>query len=141
MINPPKNSSITVLMAEDDIDDQELLTEVLSEIDPSIQLFSFTTGRKFLNYIDNLKDNEIPDLIILDYNIPEINGAEILKYLSQKDRYKPIVKIVWSTSNSAVYEQSCLDLGAYAYMVKPSNISGLKELAREMIGCLNQDLG
>ena len=66
----------TIVLAEDDIDDQELLAEAFSEIDPSIRLYTFSTGKKFLNFLDALPDEEIPDLVILDYNIPELNGAE-----------------------------------------------------------------
>ena len=70
-----------ILLAEDDVDDQELLAEAFTEIDPTIDLQSFSTGKKFLTHLDSLPDSEIPDMIILDYNIPEINGAEILKRL------------------------------------------------------------
>lgn len=126
-----------ILLAEDDIDDQELLTEAFSEIDPAIRIESFSTGKKFLNHLESLSENEIPDMIILDYNIPEINGAEILKHLGENGRYKNVVKLVWSTSNSTLYENSCLELGAKAYLVKPSNLSALMELAKKMLTYAN----
>ena len=128
---------LRILLAEDDLDDQELLTEAFHQIDPAIQLQSFSTGKKFIHYLDGLADSEIPDLIILDYNIPEINGAEILEHLKENKRYHPIVKIVWSTSNSAMYENSCVSLGAKAYLVKPSNISALNDLAKKMLTYVN----
>ena len=127
----------TILLAEDDIDDQELLTEAFKEIDPSIKLIAFSNGKKFLSYLNELPDNNIPAMIILDYNIPEINGAEILKLLEEDSRYQSIIKLVWSTSNSPLYENSCMALGAKAYLVKPSNISGLHELAKKMLGFVN----
>ena len=126
-----------ILLAEDDVDDQELLAEAFTEIDPTIDLQSFSTGKKFLTHLDSLPDSEIPDMIILDYNIPEINGAEILKRLEQNARYQDIVKLVWSTSNSTLYEHSCISLGAQAYLVKPSNITALMELARKMLSFAN----
>lgn len=128
---------LTILLAEDDIDDQELLTEAFSEIDPTIRLHSFSTGKKFLNYLQDLSDADVPDMMILDYNIPEINGAEILKQLKENKKYDDVVKLVWSTSNSALYENSCLSLGARAYLVKPSNISALMELAHTMLTYVN----
>jgi CheY-like chemotaxis protein len=127
---------LKIFLAEDDLDDQELLTEALHGIDPTIQLQSFTTGKKFISLLDSLPQHEIPELVILDYNIPEINGAEILKHLEDNKRYQEVVKLVWSTSNSALYEDSCLALGARAYLVKPSNISGLNELAVKMLSFL-----
>ncbi len=128
---------LTIVLAEDDIDDQELLTEAFNEIDPSIRLYAFSTGKKFLSFLDELPDQQIPDLVILDYNIPELNGAEILRRLESNDRYRKIVKLVWSTSNSPLYQDSCLSLGARAYLVKPSNISALFEMARHMLTFLN----
>ena len=128
---------LKILLAEDDIDDQELLDEAFSEIDPAIQLNSFSTGKKFLNHLEKLPDSEIPNMIILDYNIPEINGAEILEKLESDKRYQHVVKLVWSTSNSALYENSCLSLGAKAYLVKPSNITALMDLAKKMLSFVN----
>ena len=128
---------VKIFLAEDDLDDQELLAEAFHNIDPSIQLESFSTGRKFLEYIDNLHDNEIPHMIIVDYNIPEINGADILKHLDDQERYQKIVKLVWSTSNAPLYEDSCMALGATAYLVKPSNIEALQEIAKKMLTYIN----
>jgi CheY-like chemotaxis protein len=124
---------LTILLAEDDIDDQELLAEAFYEIDPSIKLVSFTTGKNFLSYLDGLNKREMPGMIIVDYNIPEINGAEILRRLETNQQFSKITKLVWSTSDSPLYENSCLQLGAKAYLVKPSSISGLSELAKKML--------
>jgi CheY-like chemotaxis protein len=126
-----------IFLAEDDIDDQELLAEAFLLIDPTICLEFFSTAKKMINHLDGLTDAEIPNMIILDYNIPETNGAEILKHLGESQRYRPIVKLVWSTSNAALYENSCLALGARAYLVKPSNMSALNELAARMLAYLN----
>ena len=122
---------LTILLAEDDLDDQELLKEAFLEIDPAIQFYSFSSGKKILSQLENL--NIVPDLVILDYNIPEMNGAEILQHINKKEQYQSIVKIVWSTSNSPFYENACLALGAKAYFVKPSTLSGLSQLAKVML--------
>ena len=128
---------LTILLAEDDIDDQELLAEAFREINPEIILVAFTSGRRFLNYTQELEASEIPDLIILDYNIPEINGAELLQHLDEDTRFHSVAKLVWSTSNSPQYEISCKALGAKAYLVKPSDVSGLITLAKKMIELVN----
>jgi response regulator RpfG family c-di-GMP phosphodiesterase len=122
---------MTVLLAEDDIDDQELLAEAFSEIDPDIRLIPFTSGRKFLSYLDEVP--EVPDMVVLDYNIPEMNGAEILKHLQEDRRYHTVTKLVWSTSDSSHYERSCIALGAKAYLIKPTSVTGLVDLAQRMV--------
>ena len=126
--------SLTILVAEDDPDDQEFLKEALLRIDPSIRLLSFYTGNSFLNQLEGM--DPAPDMIILDYNIPELNGAELLQHINGHQHYKSMVKIVWSTSNSPFYEKACLALGANAYFVKPSSLQGLMELAKSMLSLI-----
>ena len=126
---------MTILLAEDDIDDQELLAEAFSQIDPAIELHSFSTGKHFLSHVESLPDDELPGLMILDYNIPEINGSEILQHL-QKERYRDVVKLVWSTSDSPLYKNTCIESGALAYFVKPSSVTAIKSLAEKMLDCL-----
>lgn len=115
------------------MDDQELLGEALHSLEPSVNLVSFVTGKKFIDILENTAAESLPDLIILDYNIPEINGAEILQYLRQNERYSTINKVVWSTSNSDKFKTSCLELGAVDYIVKPSSLSGMQTLAETFL--------
>jgi len=123
----------TIYLAEDDIDDQEFLQDAFEQIDPSINLVCFSSGLKFMRSLEDLSDQILPSLIVLDYNIPELNGEEILQQLKGSLRYNDIPKIVWSTSDSHLYRENCLSFGAMAYLVKPSSINGIIEIAREML--------
>ncbi|HEU4901156.1 MAG TPA: response regulator [Flavisolibacter sp.] len=124
----------TIFLAEDDVDDQEFLEDALRSIDPHVRLVSFTSGARFIQHLEKTADDQLPGLIILDYNIPEINGAEILKYLNESSRYNDIHKIIWSTSNSSLYIKTCIDLGAKDYVIKPSSVAGIKEIAEKILG-------
>ena len=110
-----------------------MLDDAFAALDPDINLISFTSGIKFIEALEKTADEALPCLIILDYNIPEINGAEILRQLGQRDRYDHIAKIIWSTSGSEKFRSSCLDLGAKDYVIKPSTVSGIKELAENFL--------
>jgi CheY-like chemotaxis protein len=121
----------TILIGEDDPDDQELLKEVFSSIESSYSLIFTSNGLQLLSYLKSSIDKQLPGLIILDYNMPGLNGAEILKELSNNE-YKDIPKIIWSTSGSETYKNICLELGASDYIVKPSRISDLVEVGRYM---------
>jgi CheY-like chemotaxis protein len=129
-------SLLTVLIAEDDPDDQELLKEAILEVDPAVRIFSFFTGKKFLHELESM--DLVPAMIILDYNIPEMNGAELLQYLNGKEQYRSMIKIVWSTSDSPFYINACLASGANAYFVKPSTLSGLADLAKRMLSYIGK---
>jgi len=131
-------SSPYIFLAEDDIDDQELLIEAMIHHADNIKIETASSGRKAMLFLENLPDHSLPCLIILDYNLPELDGAQILKALSTHKRYSQVPKVVWSTSNSHMYRQLCLDGGAHAYFVKPSDITGLKKLAKEMLSLCDQ---
>jgi CheY-like chemotaxis protein len=122
-----------ILFGEDDNDDQELLEEICKEIDDSFELKFINNGRYFISYLHQLSDKELPCLIVLDYNMPELNGAEILKTIGSHNRYDHIPKILWSTSNAAFYKTQCLELGASDYLLKPSSIKSLKEIVVYML--------
>jgi two-component system chemotaxis response regulator CheY len=124
---------LTIFLAEDDLDDQEFIKEALLSTNRQISLVMFSNGIKFLNHLSEIDAENLPSLIILDYNIPEINGAKILEQLSLDEKYAGIPKIVWSTSNSELFRQNCLAHGATAYLVKPASIKGIHEMAKEML--------
>jgi CheY-like chemotaxis protein len=122
-----------ILLGEDDIDDQEFLEEAICTIDNSYKLECVSNGKNLINYLEGLKDEFLPILIVLDYNLPILSGAEILQELSSMERYKKIPKLVWSTSNSPVCKTNCLDFGASDYIVKPKDMISLRETAIHML--------
>lgn len=128
-----KLSNKFIFLAEDDLDDQELLTDAINFLDTDTTIHTISNGQKAIAYLESLEDVALPQLIVLDYNLPELNGEEILEILSQNSRYQPIPKIIWSTSNSSLYKTKCLQLGAKAYMVKPTDFSGIESLAKQML--------
>lgn len=129
--------SCTIFLAEDDIDDQEFLEDAIRSIAPDVFLTSFTNGAKFIEHLEKTADEQLPCLILLDYNIPEINGADILRHLNRCPRYQHIKKVIWSTSNSSLFIKTCLDLGAKDYVIKPSSVSGIKEIAQKLVNWCN----
>ena len=122
-----------ILLGEDDADDQEMLKEVFTSIDVTFILFFVNNGGEILSALEKLKDEQMPCLIVLDYNMPGLNGADILLELSRNERYKNIPKIVWSTSGSEKFRKICLDLGAIDYVIKPNNLDDLEKTARYML--------
>ena len=122
-----------ILLGEDDIDDQEILEEVFSSIDSSFSLHFINNGKKVVAHLEEIHDEHLPCLIVLDYNMPELNGAEILKSLQGNHRINKVPKIIWSTSNAPAYKNMCLELGASDYLVKPSKINMLEQMVRHML--------
>ena len=122
-----------ILLGEDDADDQEMLKEVFASIDETFILFFVNTGDEIISALEKLKNDQLPCLIVLDYNMPGPSGADILRELHTHQRYKNIPKIVWSTSGSEKFKNLCLQLGASDYIIKPTNVDDLEKAARYML--------
>ena len=133
VITSQEPASRFILLGEDDTDDQEMLKEVFISIDTSFILFFVNNGKEILSALEKLKNNQMPCLIILDYNMPGLNGADILRELNTNERYKEIPRVVWSTSSSEKFRQICMQLGAMDYVIKPSNVIELEKIARYML--------
>ncbi|HKB42926.1 MAG TPA: response regulator [Chitinophagaceae bacterium] len=122
-----------ILFGEDDIDDQELLKEVFASVDDSFRILFANTGEQVLSALGKLNDEQLPCLIVLDYNMPILNGADILKELNNGSRYTDIPRIIWSTSGSETFKNICLELGATDYIIKPSNLKEMEDIVRYML--------
>jgi len=129
--NNPLNKLI--LIGEDDIDDKEILEEIFLSMDSSVKLTFINDGQKLVSFLENANPESLPGLIILDYNMPHLNGAEILKSLQQNDDVKNIPKIIWSTANADGFRNICLQLGACEYLVKPSRFRDLESIIKQML--------
>ena len=132
--NPFKSQTAkSILLVEDDVDDQDFITEALLRIDSQLSIHTVSNGTKVLPFLETLADDSLPNLLILDYNLPEVDGAEVLQMLRQNSRYEAIAKVVWSTSNAPQFKASSLKLGAATYLVKPSTIAGIESMAQQML--------
>lgn len=127
------NNPFTILLAEDDLDDQYLMLEAFKKIDSTIEMKMVSNGREAIKYLLSVSDKELPCLIVLDYNMPEATGVEVLQKISGVNRLSGIPKIVFSTSSSVKNMSECLSKGASAYMVKPALFDDLVKIANQML--------
>lgn len=127
-----------ILLADDDKEDIELLEETIASLEPQTKIHAVTSGKMALTYLETQTNGELPSLIVLDYNMQDMNGAQVLEQIRTQPRYEKIPKIVWSTSNADEYRKECIAKGATAYFVKPSTNKDLENQAKEMLNmCLS----
>jgi CheY-like chemotaxis protein len=131
------HSNKFIVIGEDDKDDQELLQEVFTSVDDSFRLVFVDNGKQAISLLEKLHVDQIPCLIVLDYNMPEMSGADILKAISSLTGYESIPKIIWSTSGSEKYKNKCLELGATDYVTKPDSFAALEDVVRYLISICN----
>ena len=123
----------TILAADDDLEDLELIEDAILSLEPATKFHSVTNGNGVIDFLDKREDNELPHLIVLDYNMPELNGAEVLAHICNQKRFNAIPKIILSTSGAPLHIDECMNCGATEYFVKPNNLADLEALARKML--------
>lgn len=127
------NHKNLILIGEDDMDDKEIIEEAFGEIDPSVIIHFVNDGKKLLSFLEEKPVDDLPSLIVIDYNMPGLNGAEILRSLDTNSKVKNIPKVIWSTSGANQYKSSCLAFGAYDYLVKPSSMDQLEKIVKYLL--------
>ena len=125
---------MNIFLADDDHDDLEIMQEALANVLPGVIINTASSANAALSFLTQVPDNDLPCLVILDYNMPEMNAAQVLSALRAQARYDAIPKVVLSTSNSPLYINECLTNGADGYFVKPNNMVELNALARKIKG-------
>lgn len=121
-----------IILAEDDEDDRSFFKEVFSELRLAYDLRVAEDGFELMNFLEK-PAIELPQLILLDLNMPLINGFECMELIKKNERLKNIPVIIYSTSaNPAVIEKS-YSLGAHFYLHKPSNFPRLKEDIKKVL--------
>jgi CheY-like chemotaxis protein len=123
----------TILMADDDVEDLELIEEAIRSHSRNLGFHKVPNGKAALDYLLSQSDDQLPCLIILDYSMPELNGAQVLAELSKEPRYDRISKIILSTSNAPIHIKECKDKGANDYLVKPTNMNELNTIVHKLM--------
>jgi CheY-like chemotaxis protein len=124
-----------LLIADDDQDDLDIFTEAFVRDHPGYNVECASGGKAVLQFLDNAP--ELPLLLLLDYQMPDLNGPEVLRHLAANARYKNLVKVMWSTSRRIKDMEDCKKLGAAHYLVKPSDYRELNSMIRQMMEILD----
>lgn len=123
-----------ILLADDNHDDQTFIRDAFKYIKANVDLRIVDSGMELIQHLEIVPYDELPSLIVLDYNMPELNGAEVLQTLLQQDRLKEIPKIMLSTSFFQKHIDHCIQMGASGYLIKPDNFFDWERLAERMLG-------
>lgn len=129
----PKHS-ILILVADDDEEDRMLLEDAMKESRLSNQLRFVTDGEELLNYLyrkepyDNPEVAPRPGLILLDLNMPKIDGREALKTIKSDPDLRKIPVIILTTSRAEEDILRTYELGVNSFITKPVTFDALVEV-------------
>ena len=120
-----QNSKPILLIDDDDVDVMTM-NRALRDLKVTNQLVPIGDGEEAIEY---LRDESAakPCIVLLDLNMPKMDGAEFLKTVKADKALKKIPVVILTTSNSDMDVIESFDLGAAGYMIKTSEYEGLLE--------------
>jgi CheY-like chemotaxis protein len=122
---------ITILIAEDDEEDRQLIKEALATSRLVNDVRFVEDGEELLDYLyrrgkyGEPESAPRPGLILLDLNMPKKDGREVLQELKADPALRALPVVVLTTSDAEEDIQHCYELGASSYITKPVRFAGL----------------
>ncbi|WP_345256471.1 response regulator [Flaviaesturariibacter amylovorans] len=129
----------TILLFDDDPDDLEMLEEAILSLYPQTSIHAVTSLSDFWSCLERLSRQGLPHLIVLDFNMPGVTGADVLLLLRRSRRYRNLPTLVWSTSSSEAHRSASLQSGASHYFVKPASFPDMVQQAKTMLTFCESD--
>ena len=127
-----------IVLVDDDVDDIQLMQEALAESHCCASLLPVIGVDTFLQTLLPAANSLsmglavraafIPDLFLLDLNIPKVNGLQLLQFIRAHPDLRRSKVVMFTTSTNPLDRQSCLQAGADLFLVKPSSFNELMTL-------------
>lgn len=122
-----------VLYADDDADDKDWVSEACTAVDAALDLVFVDNGRQVLDYLLKNAQAHLPSLIVLDLNMPELDGRQTLKKLKTHPLYQTIPVVIVTTSANKLDRDVCRQLGASLFLTKPDTHAEWQGVIRHFI--------
>ena len=127
-----------ILVAEDDANDIFFLRRAFQKAEVKCQIFDVPNGQEAIHYLQaappysNRADYPLPHLLLLDLKMPLMSGFDVLEWLQGQPVLADLPAVVLSSSAHEEDIARAQGLGARGYLVKPSDLTQLTQLAREL---------
>lgn len=124
---------VVIVMIEDDHGHARLIERNIRRANINNEIKHFDHGAAALDYLftEQVRGNG-PMLVLLDLNLPDMSGTDILAKLKADDRLKRAPVVVLTTTDDKVEIQRCYDLGCNVYMTKPVDYESFATAIRQL---------
>lgn len=125
-------------MCDDDPDDQLLVSDALEEARLGNPIDFTNNGKELFQYLNregkysHLVDQPLPGLILLDLNMPIMDGREVLAKIKQHERFRSIPIIVLTTSKAEADIARTYDMGVNSFIMKPVSFESLVDMVKSV---------
>ena len=128
---------VTILLVEDDPGHARLIEKNLRRANIQNEIVTLTDGQQAIDYLFNGgeyagKQYLPPLLVLLDLNLPVLDGYQVLKRMKADERTRTIPVIVLTTTDDAREVSRCYDLGCNVYVTKPVDYEQFSEAIRQL---------
>lgn len=120
--------AIRILLAEDNDGDVFLVKRALEKHQLPHELMLARSGEEALKLLELAENGAPPDLILLDLNLPRVDGAQVLTWIRKSEAFKRTPVIVLTSSDSPRDRETVLALGADMYFRKPTDLKSFMDL-------------
>lgn len=117
--------AIRIMIAEDDPDDRLLIQDAFAEVRMGNDVEFAFDGVDLIEKLGACGPATLPDLILMDLNMPRMDGREALRTLKESERYRHIPVIILTTSKAEEDVLRSYDTGANSYITKPISFQGM----------------
>ena len=123
----------TILCVDDDVDDRYLLSNAINTINPSIEVVEAGNGLEAIRYLNEAKErNDLPCLVVLDINMPVLDGKKTLEKIKTDTSLGSVPIIVFTSSNNpndrAAFHSQGVDM-----VTKPDNYVYFQQLVQNFL--------
>lgn len=123
----------TILFVDDDADDRDVLADVLQHVSPGVNAVFAENGLKAIEYLSNVEDaSKLPCLIVLDLNMPFLDGKETFKKIRNELKLGSLPVIIFTSSQSPTDQQLFHSLGV-EFITKPHDFNRLNKVVGHMV--------
>jgi CheY-like chemotaxis protein len=128
---------VEIVMVEDDEGHARLIEKNIRRAGVNNKIVPFTNGTDAVNFLfgvdgSGASNKSKPLLILLDLNLPDMTGVDILTRVKTNDHLKRVPVVVLTTTDDAVEIQRCYDLGCNVYITKPVNYDNFAHAIRQL---------
>ncbi|GAB3997086.1 response regulator [Spirosoma daeguense] len=125
-----QSCSFCVIVVDDDADDRFIIEQAFRHYSPECQLQLLDNGAELLNSLASR--GSLPSLILLDLNMPLLNGFETLHAIRQKATNQELPVVILTTSSEAQDQQQARQLKANDFISKPTTLNGYREVVLQL---------
>jgi CheY-like chemotaxis protein len=127
------DTSKIVLCVDDDPDDRDIICYAINEIDPSFKVLHAPDGVKAMELLSKAKSSEeLPCLVILDINMPRMDGKQTLAAIKKDERLNDIPVVVFSTSSNRHDIDYCSRYGV-ELLTKPTDVQTIRHEVKRIL--------